>query len=567
MIEGPASQSVARWLGSIGPVLLIGCVLALRCLHGLDLSDEMQYYGQVMALLDQGRLFASDLFVQQMIYVLFYPAFKAHQLIFGAEGLVVFGRALLAVSLLVLCIYVRRQLLDQGVQAWQAGCSAAALTFCVPYHGIFALSYNTVSQIAWVLFLVWYWRWPSRAGWQWALVIGVGGLAHPVAGLCMALLLLLRLLVERRWGHAGECLLWMTAGAVVTAFYVLQFAAIDEVFDSLRFSSGFAVGSYWLSNPRHLGSALVFPAALLLISWMPLRWLHHAPARALTLFVLIVGIVYLVKANQPYGYTASIFFIGAVLSALALLHLMVASGDAASGQIRWGVVGLIGHFLTLVITSSNGLGQGTGAVWLAAPLLFGMWPRPSALPTHRQAPSRRMQAWTGALLVAFFVTHWTAFPYRDRMWFTANMEVSGVEAFRFVRVSQERAQVVEALRANLSGALRERAVLIVSNYPALYFALGARPATCMLYMHSLPKGEPADAFDRCMQNRSPEAILYVFRLPHDRSALSPEVSQHVEEFARARNLTHCVAHDFTVPQSASSWPLGEKGHYQYCIRS
>ncbi len=42
---------------------------AVRVFHGLDFNDEMQYYGELVALTQSGRLFSADLFVQQMVYL------------------------------------------------------------------------------------------------------------------------------------------------------------------------------------------------------------------------------------------------------------------------------------------------------------------------------------------------------------------------------------------------------------------------------------------------------------------------------------------------------------------
>ncbi len=546
---------------------LLGIILALRCFLGLDLSDEMQYYGQIHALVEHDHLFVTDLFIQQLVYVLFYPVFKLYQWAFGMEGLVLFGRALLAGLLFAQSIYIRRQLLDHGATVWQAGVAAVALTFCVPYHGIFALSYNTVSQMAWVVFMVWYWRWFARPGWQWAIVIGVAGVAHPVAGLSMACLLGGRLSIERRWADVGFCLLWLIVVALALLLCVLQFASMNELMISLRFSRGFSVGNVWLANPLEFRWCVYFLLVMIFACFLPVWLLSRIPARVLILFCLIGGIIYVGNGNLSYGYSQVAFVLGALLTSFSLTFLVVTSGETAISRIRWGAAAVVVHFLSLVITSSNGLGQGIGAAWLAIPLIVGMWPSISnSTKVKFLCFQRRANTWVGILVLTFFITHWTAYPYRDGYWYVANTEVAGVEAFRFIRTSREHAEFLEAFRERLLNQTSNQLLLIVSDYPALYFALGGHPATCMLYMHSLPIGGANDSFEACVKQRFPDAILHVFHQPIHSSLPSPGVWQNMEEFARIRALTRCFEDEIVMPYGKWLRPVGDFLDYKYCIR-
>src|SRR6218665_3549739 len=120
------------------PLLGLMAVLFIRCWRGLDITDEMQYYGQILGLVESGRFFSSDLFIQQLVYLLFYPAFKVHHLVLGEVGFVLFGRVVLALLLIALYACVRKELLRLGAGRWPAGLAAFAVTFAVPFHGIFA---------------------------------------------------------------------------------------------------------------------------------------------------------------------------------------------------------------------------------------------------------------------------------------------------------------------------------------------------------------------------------------------------------------------------------------------
>lgn len=544
--------------------LLLAITLALKCFVGLDLSDEMQYYGQIHALVEHNHLFVTDLFIQQLVYVLFFPAFKLHQWALGTEGLVLFGRALLAGLLFAQSIYIRRQLLDHGAKMWQAGIVAVALTFCVPYHGVFALSYNTVSQMAWVVFMVWYWRWFERPGWQWAIVIGVAGIAHPIAGMCMAGLLVLRVSLERRWAYVGVCFLWVITVALVLLLFVLQFASVGELLISLRFSRGFSVGNVWLSNLLEFRLGAVFLLAMFLVCYLPVTLLRRVPARVLFLICVIGGIIYVGKGNLSYGYSKAAFALGALLTIFSLTYLVVTSDQSAMSRIRWGMAAFAVHFLSLVITSSNGLGQGTGAVWLAAPLTIGMWTTQAGLKLKLPCLQNRSNALLGMLVLVFFIVHWTANPYRDSRWYVANTEVSGVDAFRFIRTSREHANFIQDIRDLLKNKTNSQRLLIVSDYPALYFALAGHPATCMLYMHSLPIGSGGDSFDACMTQRFPDALLHIFYKSEHSSSPSPSVWRNMEEFAKNRALTRCLQQEVVMPNGKWPHPAGALGYYKYC---
>ena len=126
--------------------------------------------------------------------------------------------------------------------------------------------------------------------------------------------------------------------------------------------------------------------------------------------------------------------------------------------------------------------------------------------------------------------------------------------------------MLQTFRESLSGEVVARSMLIVSNLPALYFALGVRPATCMLYMHSLPRGEAAETFDRCMGRRFPDAILQVIPPPNDPASLSPVVWWYAEQFARIRGLTRCVWREIPMPTGSRLGPVGGGWRFRLCVQ-
>lgn len=112
MMNGPATT---RGKFSAPAFLAASAVLSLiffiRTTRGLDLTDEMQYYGEIRGLIETGRLFSNDLFIQQSVYILLYPLFYLYHLTFGLDGLVLFGRLLMSILTASVFAYAYRKLL------------------------------------------------------------------------------------------------------------------------------------------------------------------------------------------------------------------------------------------------------------------------------------------------------------------------------------------------------------------------------------------------------------------------------------------------------------------------
>ena len=65
--------SYLRHPAFIGFAGLLLILQYLRASYELDFSDEMQYYGQVDALLESGKLFTTDLFFNNLFIFSFIP--------------------------------------------------------------------------------------------------------------------------------------------------------------------------------------------------------------------------------------------------------------------------------------------------------------------------------------------------------------------------------------------------------------------------------------------------------------------------------------------------------------
>ena len=241
-----------------GLILLL--ILFIRVTRGLDLTDEMQYYGEIKGLIESGKLFSNDLFIQQTVYILFYPLFYLFHLAFGLEGFVFFGRLLMSLLSIMVFLSAYRKLLWFKFSPVVASLTALSITFAIPYHGIFAPSYNTISQILWIVFLLRFFEWKRSSAISWGILPITTAFAHPTSAVTMSLLIFVRLLVERQFKQVVPLLLVFLGGALIAAPTSFYFASPQEYLAALTFSSGYGVGATFFSSKSQLMTLLVIYA-------------------------------------------------------------------------------------------------------------------------------------------------------------------------------------------------------------------------------------------------------------------------------------------------------------------
>lgn len=523
----------------IATSLVLLLILFIRVTRGLDLTDEMQYYGEIKGLIETGRLFSNDLFIQQSVYILLYPAFYIYHALLGFEGLVFFGRLLMAALSITVFLYAYRKFLEFKFSFLVASLTALCLTFAIPYHGIFAPSYNTISQVLWIIFTIRFFEWKQRSTISWGAIPVITAFAHPTSAVMMALLVLLRFSIERNFWQAAKVMLALLGGALIALPIVLYFATPQEYLASITFSSGYGVGSTFLSNKVHL-VVLFFIYATFGVSyyfWMRYTKLHLS---LLSIFGLTTAIFLYMSGIVSGGYSLAAVCILSSLSALAygLAQLNVSVGDdKLMRRIHWLAVALLLFATTLGITSGNGIGQATGAFMIGLPLLLGI---ALCSETNKEGPDNTLMKHPAAsygvlnpnldksfaasgvvydlkklkiicviLVTTLFVLHWSRCPYRETVWWQVNLPIQSVPEFKFISTSQDRAAFLQRMKHELEPVVQGKRTLIVSEYPGLYLALGARAETCMLYMHSLISDKSENALLNCLSKIQPEIVIDV----------------------------------------------------------
>lgn len=514
-------------------------ILFLRVTRGLDLTDEMQYYGEIQGLLETGRLFNNDLFIQQLVYILFYPILKIYHLFFGMEGMVFFSRLVLAVMSVGIFIYAYQKLMSNSLPEFTSSLTALTLTFAIPYHGLFNLSYNTVSQVAWIIFTLNFLQWERKNLFLFGSVFIVTILAHPPSALMMGALLFLRLTYDGSLKEIRTMFYFFSVAGLMLAFIAINVATPQEYLRALSFSSGYGTGTRFLAS----GIMQVFLVGFFTLigsCWLASKYLNigtysqssNTPLIIVTFIAL--GIPLSVLGFFGGAYTASVVVFYTLLSTSTYLFALfnITSIDLKRREtLHWTIILLLGYVTILGITSGNGMTQATGAFMVILPLLVtntffsGVKEAPG---THEMS---KLGTYSIILLCILYTIQWSNYPYRDSKWWNSNQPIKSVSDFKYINTSSERLGFINQMQELLLTHTSGRKVLIVSEYPGLYPILEAHPETCMLYMHSLTTIKSENALKNCLQNKSPEMVIDIIT-DKDIAKNDSRIKQVMQDFYR-----------------------------------
>ncbi len=517
------------------------CLLTMRSLIGLDFTDEIQYYYQAIGLAETNRFFSNDLYIQQLVYVFVLPFFKAYLFAFGDTGIILFGRALCVIGLIFLCWFCCRRLVGLGLEPSNALLAAVALSFAVTHHSIFAVSYNTVAQAMWIVFALLFASPKTVRPWWWAATIVVAGVAYPVAGLVMAAILLIYLLVSKQFDPLlrviGFGLLFGALGLAV----ILSLTDFEDVMRSLRFSSGFSVGSFWTDREMqrdYLAILLLMLAALFAPAPRGLRNLLLVVLFCLTclfLFAIVHDILEFRAAGLPYPGPRTDTLAGwPVLCAVAQFTARTAARSNGSSEWPIRAVGIVAicQFTAFAGTSSGGVIAGVAAMMILLPIA-------TALATLGIRAERGVGRWMPHALLfgvlSIYLTLWQLTPYRDPSTFFVGRSFTDVSIFKGILVSNEKVPVIEAFQKEFDGKTEGQGGLILSGFPGIYAVLEAKPETCMIYNHFVSDPQIAGALIECIGSKSPKFILNLedHATLEERTRTKEEITSHI---AKANSL-------------------------------
>lgn len=543
-------------------LLLAGMLAAIawmifRIFVGVDFTDEMQYYGQIESQTRTGKLFQSDLFIQQVGYVFLVPFFKLHAALFpDLDYLLLTGRALLLAGYVATAGLIWSALRGSSPAARLA---ALGLHFAwIPFQ-LFAPSYNTMAHLLLT---------GLTAGWARrrtapkpggvagiASVLAVLGLVYPPAGVVVSAVVAWLLWRHEGRGAAARLAGWTLGifGGVLAGIRLWHGATFfDDLRAAVQFSRAHSVGNAILQSTQWPGYAGLLAGGIVFLlaqrarakgrflfgagPWFPgvlltaavgsaLGWLffggrYSATAQAFQgvwLMLTLLLAVWLGEANRR-GHSsgglivrlvaAGLFGCGVVwlreampwitgFFAFGIFFLLLAALAVAARPeddiFALPLLGLAGGAI-FAATSGNGLNNfGVGC----APVLPLLAARLAGC--LEAAPPRRSHALLPlVLLPGLMLVHGMRHPYREHPGVSGFVPAAGVPAFRGLRMAPEKARMVATFRAlQAAWPLAGRRLLVIGPQPWIYFASRGVPTTPMLFMHF----DGIDAVDRMLAER------------------------------------------------------------------
>lgn len=491
---------------AIGWFLATCVVQAIRVRHGVDFNDEMQYYGQIAALVRTGRLFTADLFFQQLVYVLVLPLFTLYHAVLGDASLILFGRLVFSTLVLGVYLFAFLSLRRWGVTPAIAGLCGFVLTFAIPLYNIYAISYNTVALAGVAVLAAMACSTattPSRA--QLACIAAVLAcilLAYAPLAIVFgcAVCLYVGTYASRR--DLAVFIVMGLAMASIAGLCVLAVASFEDLGDSLQFSSAFGVGT-----PPQMADMLVILAPVgcgllgVAISRTTLPDLAFARGiRAAIAVLSVLAIVHLVVAAvvQHHVWGASVF-----LACWAFLVAGATSNASTGRALRCMLVIYTLGALTFSVTSSNGMKQAHGIAMMAAAFCVAIAAQSIGASRFVRPPAVAMLA-IGTLVTAISI--WLANPYRDLYLWEQSATVDRAEVFRHIAVTPSKATAIAFAQREL-GDIAGKRVLVIGAHPWIYFATGAHPETSMIFMHLIGADAGYAAAARRLAGLSPDVIV------------------------------------------------------------
>lgn len=485
-------------------ILAVAWVIqAVRITHGLDFNDEMQYYGEILGLITNGRLFSNDPFIQQGVYLITQPVFWATHALFNVTGLIVIGRLIFAAFVMWVYRSVRQSLEAGGAPAVVASLAALAVTLAVPLYNLYAPSYNTVGLglLAVCCAEMTSWRTPNRGVrvWRWASALTLLAVAYPPLFVGVSALVSVRLILDRDRRTMVRAVRALAITGLIALALAWRVVRVDDLNAALVFSGAVSNG---LQGDWRLIATLFIASAWLVLGQ---RRDSGVTGVAWSRFALIVSAAaVLLCARGWYWFATGSYVLGALALLSAGLGITTWPDPTLRSRRAWLVAMFVVTAPIVTIASSNGFGQLHGPAMIIAPMLFAVALTPSA----SLEPARIWSGWACAVLVVLaFGAHTLASPYQDEPLWQQTARVDDSPAFRGLRVTPDKASAITEMRHLLSEVPPHASLMVLGAHPWIYFALNAEINTDMVFMHPFPPNEALVPLAERLRQRRPDFIV------------------------------------------------------------
>lgn len=528
-------------------------ILLIKTIYQLDFTDEMQYYLQIKSLIKTGYLFQYDLFLQQIVYILFYPFFYFHKILFGEKGLVLFGRLLMIFISVGVFIYSYREMKKFSIPSLISSSMSLCLTFAITPANLFAPSYNTINLAAWIIASLKFFNWDNQKGFPylfWTLLITIMFFAHPTSSIVLTLIIIIRLIKEKNYFALYNLLLYGFISIIISLVVLLNFAKPYDYLSSIKFSKGFgSIGHILLNAPNHLKILLVI-IFIYIIGNYAYRIINKNEYVRILLIIIIMYLLYLIlfinKFCHPfYGYCEIMVMHFAILFVMLYILGMIylrKNEQLIETKInfKWLVLLFLLMGINFSFTSGNGINQFTFALLMIIPFVFSY----SFVDYHNNNIIKNLfkfinlNNFISTGITILFIVHWLSYPYRQEKLWKSKYYLNSVPAFYGIKVSESFYNFVIIVQNITKDFMNKEKVMLVSQYPALYFILNNEPESCMVYMHSIGNtSDSKETFNNCMLSKNPDYIIIL-------NPIENGLSKFINNYIVIKNYKKCYEKSF-----------------------
>ena len=480
--------------------------LLIRIFLFIDVTDEMQYYGQMLSLHRTGMLFHDDLFIQQLPYILIYYFNYLWINFQGIDYFIIFNRTIFSVLLFVLYFYWRNLLQSVYKGFRYSEIFSLILIVNVSFHGIFALNYNTGTMIIWTtVFLT------LISGKYNRLTTSITPLLFlfHLPSLFGAIILQFIFAFTSYRDKLLDFALTSSISLAIIIIYIFQFTNMEALKEAYNFSKSFGVGTFIFSDKTQSITTIAFTIISILVLFIGYNnklnvghlktnfELLTVLVSAILLFVFIVDLV-------RFQYSWAAFM--AILGFWTILNLQLCSRNLIVQKVQINRINIVIIIWAMCvgITSGNGIGQSTPVLLIGSLILVI-----EIYNSRIKLKLKILNIFNIVTIVTLQLIVFLFYPYRNQSFFQQDNIISVSGPLKGLITSSYKSNLIQNLRTDLYPITFDKRVVIFGQLPVAYLLLNVTPATCMFYLHSLPNYEALVRLQTCLGKKNPEQYIFL----------------------------------------------------------
>ena len=501
---------------SVFLLILSFSLLIVKTYMGLDFTDELQYYGQILSLLNHDKLFAEDLFIQQFLYIFYLPFFKFFQWLNpDLNGLIVFSRYCLLFTIIISIFLIRKMLSSFNSPSKYFTCAFICILLA---DKIFAISYGSLALIISTLIIALY---LSKNHFVFKNLVAsflclILCFCHPWIGVCLTCIWVTLIFLDNEKGLMYFLGCFSVFASLI--FGLLLHTSYLDLFDfikAIKFSSQYNNGNilkithdmqtlslYWL-----LSSIISIFTHFKNIANLNLK--HFLEHKLFPLLTSTISVSFILYFWNSFSLLQNYIFY--YISILVSLNLSPTDPKINSLflKIHWA-----GTFTgtILAITTSNGLEAFSQGVIMFSPFLL-------LLLVDQIKISTPFFARSGLIFTVFIIlasaTWAIRHPYRDQRLTNLTHELEFGSIFSGLKVSQTKKATMTWLSKSLSdlGIEDGESALVVGGHPWIYFGSSLKPRTPVTFMHFRAKPGAFKIIAEHISSSPPPDLIFIAEKP------------------------------------------------------